>query len=150
MVSRGNASTVGELGAGEFGDRLRGAGLHVRLGPFDAAIQSTVVAIEEPLYALYRDYPLLDERRVFHFHVKLVPSRSWPHIHKAGVRLLVDGRAPHEDLPRAHALAVLEWGLNLVIALRSHSLLLLHSAAVERGGRVLLLPAWPGSGKTTL
>jgi HprK-related kinase A len=40
--------------------------------------------------------------------------------------------------------------LNLVIALRSHSLLMLHSAAVERAGGVLLLPAWPGAGKTTL
>src|SRR4029079_4735133 len=56
----------------------------------------------------------------------------------------------HDDLPVGHALAVLEWGLNLVIALRSHSWLMLHSAAVERSGGVLLLPAWPGAGKTTL
>jgi HprK-related kinase A len=129
---------------------LRGEGLGVRLGPFDAAIQSTVAAIDKPLFALYRDYPLLHKPRIFHFHVKLVPSRTLPRIDRPRVRLLVDGRAPHEDLPRAHALAVLEWGLNLVIALRSHSLLMLHSAAVERAGRVLLLPAWPGSGKTTL
>ncbi|HRQ06174.1 MAG TPA: HprK-related kinase A, partial [Nitrosomonas halophila] len=36
------------------------------------------------------------------------------------------------------------------IALRINHLLLFHSAAVERNGHVLLLPAWPGSGKTTL
>jgi HprK-related kinase A len=66
------------------------------------------------------------------------------------VRLIVDGRAPQDDLPRAHALAALEWGINLVIALRSHSFLMLHSGAVERNGHVMLFPAWPGSGKTTL
>jgi HprK-related kinase A len=27
---------------------------------------------------------------------------------------------------------------------------MLHSGAVERGGRVMLFPAWPGAGKTTL
>jgi HprK-related kinase A len=66
------------------------------------------------------------------------------------VRLLVDGRAPHEDMPVDHALAVLEWGINLVIAVRHQRYLMLHAAAVERGGWAMLLPASPGDGKTTL
>ena len=45
---------------------------------------------------------------------------------------------------------MLEWGLNLVIAMRFHRFLMLHSPALERPGRVLLLPAAPGHGKTTL
>jgi len=144
------ARTVGDLGVAELGERLRGAGLRVRIGPFDVALQSEVRAIEAPLFRLYRDYPLLDDARVLHMHLKLERRRSWPRIDRARARLLVDGRAPHDDLPIGQALCVLEWGLNLVIALRSHSLLLLHSAVVERDGGVLLLPAWPGSGKTTL
>ncbi len=143
MASGAPLRTVGDLDATDFRERLRTRRLGVRLGPFDFAIRSDVAAIDEPLYRLYRDYPLLDEPRVFHFHVRLAASGR-------RVRMLVDGRAPHDDLPIEQALAVLEWGLNLVIALRSHALLMLHSAAVERGGRVLLLPAWPGSGKTTL
>ncbi|HQX48181.1 MAG TPA: HprK-related kinase A, partial [Steroidobacteraceae bacterium] len=63
---------------------------------------------------------------------------------------IVDGRAPHEDMPAGQALPVLEWGINLVIALRYHCYLMLHAAVLERGGRALLLPAWPGHGKTTL
>ena len=66
------------------------------------------------------------------------------------VRFSVDGRAPHEDMPAAQALAVLEWGINLVIALRSHSFLMLHSAIAELSGKAMLLPAAPGAGKTTL
>lgn len=134
---------VGDLGVAAFREHLREKTLGVRLGPFDVALGSDVAAIDEPLFRLYRDYPLLDGSRVFHFHARLQANGR-------RVRLLIDGRAPHDDLPIDQALAVLEWGLNLVIALRSHSLLLLHSAVVERDGGVLLLPAWPGSGKTTL
>jgi len=45
---------------------------------------------------------------------------------------------------------VLEWGLNLVIAMRHQGYLMLHSAVLERHGFALLLPASPGHGKTTL
>jgi HprK-related kinase A len=149
-VSPETLPTVGELGEAEFAERLRGHGLGVRLGPFDVKLRSGIGAIEEPLYRLYRDYPLLDDERVFTMHLQLTATRKFPRLDRATVRLLVDGRAPHEDLPRPQGLAVLEWGINLVIALRSHSLLMLHSGAVERGGYVMLFPAWPGSGKTTL
>jgi HprK-related kinase A len=143
--------TVGALDAAQFAERLRWRGLGVRIGPFDVKVRSSIAAIEAPLLRLYRDYPLLDDDdRVFNVHLRLQRSRNWPKVHKAKVRLLVDGRRPHEDLPIEQALPALEWGLNLVIALRSHSWLMLHSAAVERGGHVMLLPAWPGSGKTTL
>jgi HprK-related kinase A len=143
-------TTVGELGDVAFAERLRGPGFGVRLGPFDVRIRSGITAIAAPLYRLYRDYPLLDDERVFSMHLQLTASRGFPRLDRTTVRLLVDGRAPHEDLPRAQALAVLEWGINLVIALRSQSLLILHSAAVERGGHVMLFPASPGAGKTTL
>jgi HprK-related kinase A len=143
-------TTIGDLGDVAFAERLRGPGLGVRLGPFDVRIRSNVAAIAAPLYRLYRDYPLLDGERVFSMHLRVTATRGFPRLDRATVRLLVDGRAPHEDLPRGQALAVLEWGINLVVALRSHSLLMLHSAAVERGGHVMLFPAWPGAGKTTL
>jgi HprK-related kinase A len=143
MLEASPTRTIEELGAAGFRARLRDNTLGVRLGPFDVALGSDVAAIDEPLFRLYRDYPALDGPRVFHAHARLRANGK-------RVRLLVDGRAPHEDLPIDQALAVLEWGLNIVIALRSHSLLLLHSAVVERGSGVLLLPAWPGSGKTTL
>lgn len=138
--------TIGELGVEEFARRLRRPGIGVRLGPFDVHLHSAVAAIAAPLFGLYRDYWLLEDERVFNIHLGLAAPFGWPR----RVRLLVDGRAPHADLPVGQALAVLEWGLNLAIALRSHSWLMLHAAAVERGGRVMLFPAWPGAGKTTL
>jgi HprK-related kinase A len=143
--------TIADLGEREFSARLAGQGLGVRIGPFDVKLGSGVPAMYSALHRLYRDYVLLDsEDHVFNIHLRIEPARHWRRPRERTVRLLVDGRAPHDDLPVDQALAALEWGLNLVIALRSHSWLLLHSAAVERRGGVLLLPAWPGSGKTTL
>jgi HprK-related kinase A len=66
------------------------------------------------------------------------------------VQFVVDGVAPFEPFPLDHAMPLFEWGLNWVFAHRMHEFLLLHAAVVERGGRAVLLPAWPGSGKSTL
>ncbi len=141
---------VGNLSPEEFRSRLRGAGVGVRVGPFDIHLRARVAGLEPPLQALYREYPLLDGDRVFGIHVAMHDARSaWPPLQRR-VRFIVDGRAPHEDMPAGQALAVLEWGINLVVALRFHRYLMLHAAALERNGRALLLPAAPGDGKTTL
>jgi HprK-related kinase A len=41
-------------------------------------------------------------------------------------------------------------GASTGVATRSHHLLMLHSAVVERNGHAMLFPAWPGHGKSTL
>ena len=142
---------VGDLSTEECSARLRGPGLGLRVGPFNVCLESEVGDLDEPLRRLYRDHPLLDPgAQVFSCHIAL--HDVWRLRPRPGryVRFIVDGRVPHEDLPVAQALAVFEWGLNLVIALRSHRFLMLHAAVLERGGRALALPAAPGSGKTTL
>lgn len=151
MNTPGRPSTsVGDLSLASFRSCLEGAGWGVRIGPFDFRIQATAAGLEVPLYDLYRDYPLLEGPRVFHAHLELRDVWRWLPKPRRGVRFLVDGRAPHEDMPAGQALPVLEWGVNLVIALRYHCYLMLHAAVLERGGRALVLPASPGHGKTTL
>jgi HprK-related kinase A len=147
---RDHSPTIGSLQAGEFQRRLRGPGLGVRIGPFDLHIRARVAGLDAPLHQLYRDYPLLDGERVFSGHVEIRDIlRLFPRPVRR-IRFTVDGRAPHEDMPAGQGLAVLEWGLNLLVALRFHRFLMLHAAVVERGGHAMLLPAWPGHGKTTL
>lgn len=142
-------TTVGDLTTAQFGEGLQ-SGLGLRIGPFDARIAATPPVLVEPLHELYRDYRLLDDERVFSFHARLDRCRSVPVLRRPLVRFSVDGRAPHEDMPAEQALPVLEWGLNLVIALRSHCYLMLHSAVVAMNDKAMLLPAAPGHGKTTL
>ncbi len=45
---------------------------------------------------------------------------------------------------------MLEWGLNWCVSAHCHQYLVLHAAVVERFGHALVLPAPPGSGKSTL
>jgi HprK-related kinase A len=141
--------TVGEIGVDRFRQALTGVGLGVRLGCFNVQIRTDLQWLAEPLFALYRDYALTLEPAVHSFHLRLV-SPFRPFGRRRRVRLVVDGRVPHEDLPLDQAIAVLEWGINLVVALRMQTFLMLHSAALERNGGLILLPAAPGSGKTTL
>lgn len=129
---------------------LAGSGLRVKAGPFNLSIQTCLPSLTDQLYRMYSHYSLVDETEIAEFHVRIIPKHS---IRRPFVRLIqfqVDGRAPFPPVPVEQALATLEWGINLVIAMRVNHLLLFHSAAVERNGHVLLLPAWPGSGKTTL
>jgi HprK-related kinase A len=151
-VRRGPAipGSVSGLSLNEFGDVLGGRGLGVQIGPFSALVGTDIGSLTEPLYRLYEDYPLLPQDSVYSFHARLQKRRASPRFYRRLVRFSVDGRTPHEDMPVAQALPVLEWGLNLVVALRCHCFLMLHAAVLERNGRALLMPAAPGDGKTTL
>jgi HprK-related kinase A len=145
-----HAPRVGDLDAATFASRIRGPGLGVRMGPFDVAVHAAVPRLEEPLRRMYRDYRLLSPEQDFSFHVRLENRlQIWPRPQRM-VRFIVDGRSPHADMPAYQALAVLEWGINLVVALRYHCFLMLHAAVVERHGMALVMPATPGSGKSTL
>ncbi|MFZ2388368.1 MAG: HprK-related kinase A, partial [Polaromonas sp.] len=55
-----------------------------------------------------------------------------------------------EPLPADHAYPLLEWAMNWCISSHAHQGLLLHAAAIERQGLAVILPAPPGSGKSTL
>ena len=141
---------MGDLGVETFDRLLAERGVGVRIGPFDARIQTRVSGLTAPLFRLYRDYPLRDDAEIFNFHVSLSERRRFGSLRKRLVRFSVDGRVPHEDMPVEHALPVLEWGINLVIALRAHRFIMLHAAVLERGGQAIVMPALPGDGKTTL
>jgi hypothetical protein len=62
----------------------------------------------------------------------------------------LDGETPFKPLPQSQAYALFEWGLNYAIAQHAHHYLMLHAAVVEKGGRAIIMPGQPGSGKSTL
>ncbi len=128
---------------------LLNQGLRVAIGPFNVCIQTTYKPLAEQLYQLYRHYRTA-QNEIAEFHVRIVTERSNKNPFEKNVRFLLDGQSPFESFPQAQALAALEWGINLAIAVRVSHLLLLHSAVVEKNNHVILFPAWPGSGKTTL
>lgn len=50
----------------------------------------------------------------------------------------------------AQLVPVFEWGVNWCVASYQHQFLAIHAAVLERNGRALIMPAPPGSGKSTL
>lgn len=84
----------------------------------------------------------------FHVEVRRAPGlRGWL---KPQVIFLLDGLVPFRPLPKAQSFAMLEWGLNWCIASHCHQYLMIHAAVIERDGLAAILPAPPGSGKSTL
>ncbi len=141
---------LAELPADDFHRRLAETGILFRTGPFTVQVRSSDEAFADLFRRFYGQFPLVTVPAIADFHVRLSRPRGLHRWWRPQVEFLLDGRAPFLPYPLSHAFPLFEWGLNWSIAMQAHQFLMLHSAAVERNGRVLLLPAWPGSGKSTL
>jgi HprK-related kinase A len=140
---------VGDLAAPAFCARMADRGVALRIPPVTVRVRSPLSAFAAQVHGLYRDYALVDaEVADIDIRMRRVSGiRAW---RTPQVQFIVDGTTPFDPFPLAHALPMFEWGLNWVFAQRTNTHLLLHAAVVERGGRALLLPAYPGAGKSTL
>lgn len=130
--------------------RLRGEGLRLATGLFNCRIQSDIAGIADELARLYAQHPVLEDTAFMDFHVAVRSSTGLRRFVRPQAIFSVDGVEPFAPLPRAQALPIIEWGLNWCVTAYRHDMLVLHAAAVAKGDRALLLPAPPGSGKSTL
>ena len=124
--------------------------LALRFGPFTAYLETPFAALIEGLRALYPPSALIARDGFCDFHVAVAPGAGARRWLKPQARFLIDGESPFKPLPAEQALPMFEWGLNYAIAAQAHHYLVIHAAAIERGGRVALLPGAPGAGKSTL
>lgn len=141
---------LSELAPTELAQRLRGEGLVLRTGPFVFRIFSFVPSVADGLGLLYAANPLVGDDEFVDFDVRLEWVRGLRRWVKPQVRFVFDGESPFEPLPADHAYPLLEWAMNWCISAHAHQGLLLHAAVVERQGLAAILPAPPGSGKSTL
>lgn len=142
--------SLSELGFAEVGSRLRGEGLTLRTGPFNFRIISSIESVANGLKLLYADYPLVDEREFIDFTVTLAQSGGLRRWWRPQVKFIYDGEPPFVPLPVDHAFPLLEWAMNWCISTQVHHYLTLHAAVMEREGCAVIMPAPPGSGKSTL
>ena len=142
--------TPSSLGLDEIRRRLRGAGIAIRTGPFTFRIRSPIRSVASGLAMLYADCPLAGQSEFVDFDVHLDLGAGLRRWIRPQVRFLYDGMSPFEPLPIGHALPFLEWAMNWCISSQAHQYLILHAAVVERDGLAAILPAPPGSGKSTL
>ncbi|MDO9314149.1 MAG: HprK-related kinase A [Burkholderiaceae bacterium] len=130
--------------------RLCGEGLLLRTGPFNFRIVSSIESVAAGLRLLYADSLLAGEKDFVDFTVTLQCSGGLRRWWRQQVILSYDGTNPFVPLPLDHAFPLLEWAMNWCISTQAHHVLTLHAAVLERGGRALIMPAPPGSGKSTL
>lgn len=125
-------------------------GIDLKFGPFIIRLNSNVKPFADLAAALYQPYLSPQKTDFADFHVSMdlpLGLRRWL---RPQVLFGLDGRRPFAPYSHEHALPAFEWGVNWCIATRAHHLLMLHCAVVERNGFALMLPAWPGHGKSTL
>ena len=125
-------------------------GVHFQTGIFSACVRSTIPLVAEGIHQLYADAPVLPAEQFADFHVTLSPPANIRRWFKPQVVFRFDGFSPFKPLPVDQAFALFEWGLNWCISSHAHQYLMIHAAAIEKHGRVAILPAPPGSGKSTL
>lgn len=129
---------------------MEGEGLRIASGPFNCRLQCSVSNIIPEFAQLYAHHPLVSDEAFIDFHVAIQTSNGIRRWLRPQARFVVDGIEPFTPLPRVQALPMIEWGLNWCITAYSQHVLVLHAAAVARGSRALVMPAPPGSGKSTL
>lgn len=125
-------------------------GLKIKVGPFTFEITSSIPFLAHELYKIYAHYPIVANDTFVDFHITM----ATPHNHRKWlwpqVNFFLDQRQPFKPLPLNQAYAMLEWGMNWCIANHAHQYLILHAAVIEKNGIGIILPAPPGSGKSTL
>jgi len=124
--------------------------LALRFGPFAAHVETPFGAVIDGLHLLYPDDSFIDIGEFCDFHVELAPGKYARRWIRPQAHFRLDGESPFKPLPADQALPMFEWGLNYAIAAQAHQYLVVHAAAIERGGRVAIMPGAPGAGKSTL
>lgn len=143
--------TISDLSLADLHWQLNNSGLAFRCGPFTTCLHSDLPDLPAQIHHLHACYPILEDKTFCDFHVRLLCHGAWwRRWWRPQLQFWIDDEAPFEPFPQDTALPFLEWGLNWCVATRAHHYLMLHAGALEKNGNTLLLPAHPGSGKSTL
>ncbi len=134
---------------------LKSSGLVLDIGLFKFNICSSLRLIEETLATLYCDYVCAEYDNInelvdFHVQVKQVNKIPSAFVFNRQAQFFLDNTAPFTPLPIQHAPAIIEWGMNWCISSQVNTHLVVHAAVIEKNGFAAVMPAPPGSGKSTL
>jgi len=141
---------IGDLDQKAIERELRGAGVAIDFGLARVRVRAEVTGFGAALQLLYAHFPFEHARGFFEVSASLARGRGLRRYIRPQLHFVVDGERPFEPFPADTHLPLFEWGVNFCVAHRCNHLLLLHAGAVERDGAGVLLPALPGTGKSTL
>lgn len=147
-----HVTPLNALSFSRFAAQLADVGVAFGVGPFVVSLTSSITSVAEGVYQLYGEYPLIaaETDRFVDYYLSLEHGKGVRRWYRPQVNFSYDGLHPFKPLPLNQALPLFEWGLNWCVASQMHSYLLIHAAVIERNGVAIILPAPPGSGKSTL
>lgn len=123
----------------------------LHIAPFHVRVRSPLAGVRRHLDTFYASHERLGAGCFIDFDVQILPAaglRRWWH---PQARFLLEGQEPFFPLPAAEAGPLFEWGLNWCVAQRPLGLLVMHAAVVaDAQGNALMMPGFPGAGKSTL
>lgn len=150
-VHRPTVLTLGQAPLSALRNLLTGDGLHLHLGATSIRVQSELAAFGADLRTVYHAFPLHSAAGLWaDIHVRIRPPAGLRRWLKPQAVFEIDASTPFEPFASSAALPLFEWGSNWVIGQRLNHWLLFHAGVLERHGKTLLMPALPGSGKSTL
>jgi HprK-related kinase A len=129
---------------------LQGEGLRLDVGHATLCVHSLSPHLPAQLQAVYRHFPFMAEPGWADVHCRLDPAPGLRRWLKPQVVFISEAASIFSPFPAEAPLPLFEWGCNWLLGHRMNDRLLLHAGALERDGLALLLPATPGSGKSTL
>jgi HprK-related kinase A len=141
---------IGDLDSAVLARGLAGEGIALDLGAARVRVRAEAPGLAEALRTVYWAYPAEEASGFFDLTVRIERPRGIRRFVGPQVSFFVDGGRPFQPFPSDTHLPLLEWGINYCFAERCHDHLVLHAGVVERRGHAVVLPALPGSGKSTL
>ncbi|MCG8611566.1 MAG: HprK-related kinase A [Pseudomonadales bacterium] len=125
--------------------------LGINIGYFKVHLETHSDEVLRWVKTLYSEFPRTDLQQDFHdFHIRISPPTQLRRFIRPQIQFYFNEHAPFVPLPRSQAVPMFEWGLNWCIANHAHQYLLFHAAGLAKNDTFVLLPAPPGSGKSTL
>ena len=150
MSAQASEPRLGQTDPGALGQLLREGRLWLDFGATSTRLSSDSPALAAQIQRVYAQFPLQPEQAWADHHVRVLRARGLRRWLQPQVEFESDLQRPFEPFPADTALPLFEWGSNWLIGKRLANLLLLHAGVLERDGLALVLPAVPGSGKSTL
>lgn len=151
MIAEANPSTpLSQTDPGALQHQLAARGLVLDLGLLQVRIRADEPSLAVQLPRVYRHFTPMGQGTWCDAHVALLRAQGVRRWVRPQVRFIADSVMEFDPFPADHALPLLEWGVNWLIGRRMNDVLLLHAGTLERNGRALVMPALPGSGKSTL
>lgn len=118
--------------------------------PFCFEITQYDNRVARNLSKLYPATCFTDNTPLVDYQVAIKSGQGVHQVWRRQARFLSEGHEPFQPLPAEHSYAMLEWGMNYVVAANEFTYVIVHAGILALNDKAIMFPAPPGSGKSTL